>query len=97
MGALLAKKVAYYIEDTKDERIHTFGFSPSAFSNFEWASLKAFCRKRAVGQADLNLAFRKHCLYKDSHVAEFRVKIAHIKQHFAKDSRLCTVRPSMLE
>jgi hypothetical protein len=92
MGNLFAKKLAYYVEDTKEERIHTMGFSPNAFNNFEWASLKAFCRKRSISQADLNLTFQKHCMYKDSHVADYRMKMGFIKEHFVKGSRLYVVR-----
>jgi hypothetical protein len=88
MGNCFADKIQYFVDDEAPDRYTTVGFSPNAFTEFEWASLKTFCNKRGITQTELNLVFRKHCQYKNAHLTGYRVRLEDLKEHFLKETRI---------
>ena len=88
MGAFFTKRIQYFVDDEAPDRKITVGFSPNAFQEFEWASLKTFCNKRGITQTELNLIFRKHCQYKNAHLTSYRVRLEDLKEHFLSDTRI---------
>jgi hypothetical protein len=89
---LCPAKLAYWVDEDAPDRMTSIGFSPNMFVDFEWASLKTFCKKRRITQTELNLLFKRHCTYKNAHVCGYRVRLEDIKEHFLKETRITMVR-----
>lgn len=86
------KKVAPYTVDPPHKESHKdFTFAPNIFKRYEWETLKAFCQKYEIKQANLVIVFQRYMTHEEIYVRNFKVRTADVRNKFIPLSKLVQV------
>lgn len=64
------------------------GFTWAVFKRIEWNTVKLFCNKNDIHQADLAIVFKRFLTYEEVYVSKFMVRTKDVIMHYAMCTKL---------